>query len=121
MQIRPLGTRPSARPLRWLAMTLSTSLLGVGVASADVSFGTTYSGAGNSFTATIQAGAAFSVQGGGTLKLSSPPILGTPIWLLSADINLPQQTVNISANQSLNLSPTGSGTIRLSEIGRAHV
>jgi hypothetical protein len=104
-----------APPMRWFALSLTASTLGVGVASADVSFGTSYGGAGNSFTASIQANASFSVQGGGTLKLSSPPILGTPIGLLSADINLPQQTVNISANQNLNLSPTGSGTIRLSD------
>lgn len=86
------------------------------VAMADATFNTTYGGAGNSFTMNVGGGANFTVSGGGTLSLSSPPVLGTPIGLLSANINLPQQVKSINLNSNINTTPTGTGTISLQDL-----
>lgn len=84
-------------------------------ARADVSFPVTFGGAGNSFTANISASATFTISGSGRLELSSPPILGTPVGLLGANITLGQQTRTISANANINTTPFGTGTIRMSD------
>lgn len=110
-------TRPLCRSCL-LPMGFALVLSGVygSAARADASFGTTFGGAGNSFSASIGANASFTVGGGGTLKLSSPPILGTPIGLLTANVNLPTQTKVISANVNINTNPSGTGTISLQDL-----
>ena len=50
------------------------------------------------------------------MSLSSPPILGSPIGLLSANISLPQQVKSINLNANINTTPTGNGTISLQDL-----
>lgn len=102
---------------RTLSVAIALVALG-GLASraaADVTFGTTYGGAGNSFTANAAGGANFTVAGSGSLSLSSPPIFGTPVGLISADVSLPQQSVAIGLNAAITTTPTGTGAIRMQD------
>lgn len=102
--------------VRGTAVALFALAVSQGSAFADVSFGTTYGGAGNNFTANINGSANFTVQGSGSLGLSSPPILGTPVGLVSASVNLPQQTVTVNVGANINTTPTGTGTISLQDL-----
>lgn len=87
----------------------------VSPAKGDVTFGSSYNGAGNSFTANAAGSAPFTVSGSGSLSLSTPPIAGTPIDILSANVDLPQQTVTIGLNAAISTSPTGTGSIRMQD------
>lgn len=105
-----------------LVSKLSLSVASAGLiglpALADTSFNTTFGGAGNSFTASIGATGSFNVSGSGSVSLSSPPILGTPIGLITSGINLPNQSVNVSLNPNpitVNTTPTGSAVIRMTD------
>lgn len=92
-----------------------------GSAFADASFNTTFGGAGNNFTMNVGGGANFTVSGGGTLSLSSPPILGTPVGLVSANVNLPSQVKAINLTSNINTTPTGNGTIALQDLYNSQI
>lgn len=105
------------RRIREASLIGAAGLLVAGAFSArgDVSFPVTFGGGGNSFSATMNANLTYTVSGSGTLDLNSPPIAGTPVGLLSAHVDLPSQTGTFNAGLNLTSTPTGNGTIRLSD------